>query len=267
MAKPKASILLFVIVLLTAVAAAAFFYMGRNEERTKRIWTEGQLRQMTEAKEALAQEKEELTKARQALEEQLGDLTQQAKTLSDQLAQEKRARETLTSQIAQTQRESNQFKGQLDAERKEKLTLTEDLAKAKQSYQALSNELTTLRQAKEALEKRVKEMLAARAKEAEQIVVKPGAGPASSSSPAGTAGRQALAGKVLVVNREFNFVVINLGSKDGIKAGSRFAVLKGDRQIGTVEVERLYDNLCAANVLVEEKKGQLQEGNAVRLIS
>lgn len=262
MAKPKASILLLVIVLLTAVVAAAFFYIGRNEERTKRIWTEGQLRQMTEAKEALAQEKDELTKAKQALEEQLGDLTQQAKTLSDQLAQEKRARETLTSQIAQTQRESNQFKSQLDAERKEKLTLTEDLAKAKQSYQALSNELTTLRQAKEALEKRVKEMLAARAKEAEQIVVKPGAGPtATAPSP------QALAGKVLVVNREFNFVVVNLGSKDGVKAGSRFAVLKGDRQIGTVEVERLYDNLCAANVLVEEKKGQLQEGNAVRLIS
>jgi hypothetical protein len=110
-------------------------------------------------------------------------------------------------------------------------------------------------------------MLAARAKEAEQIVVRPGAGPAGSAGPATAPGPQSLAGKVLVVNREFNFVVINLGSKDGVKAGSRFAVLQGDRQVGTVEVERLYDNLCAANVLVEEKKGQLQEGSAVRLIS
>ncbi len=265
MAKPRISTFVLTIGLLTAAVAAANFYVGRNEERAKRVWTEQQLNQVTLAKEALEKERTELTQAKQTLEEQLTDLNRQADAVAEQLAQEKRAREALTTELAQVRREAGQFKNQLESERKEKQTVTEELSKAKQSYQALSNELTTLRQAKEALEKRVKEMLAARAKEAEQIVVRPG-GAARQPATAQTAVKT-MEGKVLVVNREFNFVVLNLGSKDGLKAGSRFNVLKGDKKIGTVEVERLYENMSAANVLEEEKKGQVQEGDSVRQVS
>ena len=262
MAKPRVTTFVLTIAFLTAGVAAANFYVGRNEEHSKRVWLEHQLTQITAAKEALEKERDELTQAKQTLEQQLADTNRQAQLVADQLAQEKRSREALTAELAQMRGETDQFKRDLDAQRREKQTLTEEFAKAKQSYQALSNELTTLRQAKEALEKRVKEMLAARAKEAEQIVVRPNGQPA----PAQPAAKN-LEGKVLVVNREFNFVVLNLGSKDGLKAGSRFNVLKGDKKIGTVEVERLYENMSAANVLEEEKKGQVKEGDTVRQVS
>ncbi len=186
------------------------------------------------------------------------------------MAQEKRAREALTSELAEARQASDDVKAEAESARREKATLTEDLAKAKQSYQALSNELTTLRQAKEALEKRVKEMLAARAKEAERIVVTPPAVsvPAASgpitSVPAASRGQ---AGKVLVVNREFNFVVANLGSRDGIRAGTRYEILRNGQRIATAEVEKIYDNMSAANLLQEEKKSDVKEGDEVRLIS
>jgi DNA gyrase/topoisomerase IV subunit A len=289
-----------------SLLAAANFYVGLNEERTKRVWTEQQLARVTQAKEALEQERDELLQTKQSLETKLADLDRQAKALADQLAQEKRAREALTIELAQVRKEANQAKSQLEAERQEKAKLNEDLTKATQSYQALSNELTTLRQAKEALEKRLREMLAARAKEAEQIVVRPEGleaqsppkapplagspsspplpktpAPAPAQTPVQTPvppkatavavrpmvpNPKAVEGKVLVVNREFNFVVVNLGSKDGLKTGSRLAVFQQGRQIGTVEVERLYDNMSAANVVAEEKKGQVQEGDTVRLL-
>lgn len=270
MPKVRISTLILVISLVTSIVAALNFFVGRNAERAKRVWAEDQLQRITRAKDAMEKERDELASAKQALEQQLTDASSQAKTVADELAQEKRAREALTAELAEAREQSGEARGQLDRERSEKLALTEDLAKAKQSYQALSNELTTLRQAKEALEKRVKEMLAARAKEAEKIVVTPSAAPAFPAAPRAAPGApaaKALTGKVLVVNREFNFVVANLGSKDGIRAGARYELLRGGQRIATAEVEKVYDNMSAANLLGEEKKQDVKEGDEVRLIS
>lgn len=267
MPKPRISTLVLVIALVTSVVAALNFFVGRNAERAKRVWAEDQLQRISSAKEVLEKERDELASAKQALEQQLTDASSQAKTIADELAQEKRAREALTVELADAKEEADEARGRLDRERNEKLALTEDLAKAKQSYQALSNELTTLRQAKEALEKRVKEMLAARAKEAEKIVVTPPPAPAGSAPAAAAPLLKGLTGKVLVVNREFNFVVANLGSRDGIRAGSRFELLRAGRRIATAEVEKVYDNMSAANLLEEEKKQDVREGDEVRLIS
>ncbi len=133
----------------------------------------------------------------------------------------------------------------------------------------------------------MKEMLAARAKEAEQIVVKPTGAAASPSTSSGrtggagagstavrgepveprTGGKAALEAKVLVVNREYNFVVLNVGSKDGIRKGSRFSITRGSQALATAEADKVYDNMVAANLLEEAKKGDIREGDAARLIS
>lgn len=73
--------------------------------------------------------------------------------------------------------------------------------------------------------------------------------------------------KVLVVNREYNFVVLNLGTKDGIRKGTRFSVLRDNKTIATAEVDKVYDNMAAANLLEEAKKGDVKEGDVARLIS
>jgi len=274
MTKPRASTLLLGIAFLIAAVAAANLYVGKNAEQAKRILTEQQLQTVKKQVGALEKERDELTKAKTELETQTADLTKQAKAVAEQLAQEKRAREALMTELAQVRKSSGQIKIQLDQEKDDKQALTEDLAKAKQSYQALSNELTTLRQAKEALEKRVKEMLSQRAKEAEQIVVTaPSAGTQQAGTPSAPAASMTPAaksseGKVLVVNREFHFVVINLGSKDGVKKGARFAVLRGSKPIMSVEVDKLYDNMSSANMLDEGKKGsEVKEGDTVRPVS
>ena len=269
MTKPSPSTILLVIAFLVSSVAAANFYVGKNAEQAKRVWAEGQIEIFKKQVSALEQEREELSKAKTALEEQTSDLTKQAKAVAEQLAQEKRAREALTTELAQIRKDSSQVKSQLDQERNEKEAITGDLTKAKQSYQALSNELTTLRQAKEALEKRVKEMLTARAKEAEQIVVTAPSGTAAALKPAViTPSKAGLEGKVLVVNREYHFVVISLGSKDAVGKGSRFALFRNGKQIMTVEVDKLYDNMSSANMLEEEKKGsEVKEGDTVRRVS
>jgi myosin heavy subunit len=258
MEKPRVGSILQIAALVLAVLAAANFFLARNAERAKRMWAESELTKVTAAKQDLEKERDELMKAKEAVESQLTDTKSQAERLAEEVAQEKRAREALTTELAQARREATDVKGRLETERREKLTLTEELAKAKQGYQSVSNELTTLRQAKEALERRVKEMLAAQAAEPEKIVVKPAPGAAPTAKPAAE-------GKVLVVNREFNFVVVNLGSKDGLKTGTQLAIYRGDKMVGRAQVERLYDNMVAATLLSEEQKGQVQEGDLIRV--
>lgn len=269
--KSRIATIVLLIAFLTAAVAAVNFYVARNAERTRRLLVEQEREKLVKAKKEVEQERDELTQAKTAMEEQMADINKQAKDLADRLAQEKRARDAVTTELAQLRREVGDLRGKVQAADGEKQALTQDLAKSKQSYQALSNELTTLRQAKEALEKRVKEMLAARAKEAEQIVVTgqpaPALAPAAAPAPKSLPATKGPEGKVLVVNREFSFVVVSLGSKDGVRKGTRMIVLRADKPVVTVEVEKVYDNMSAANLLSEEKRGEVQEGDAVRIVS
>ena len=72
------------------------------------------------------------------------------------------------------------------------------------------------------------------------------------------------AGRVLLVNRKFNFVVMNVGLKQGLKAGDQFTVLDGEAKVAKVEVEKLYDDFAAAKILEQfGDRALLKEGNLV----
>ena len=73
-------------------------------------------------------------------------------------------------------------------------------------------------------------------------------------------------GQVLVVNKEFDFVVINLGENDGLKIGSKLQVLKDEQVLGTVEVEKIYGNMSAATIMPDAQKDKIKEGCTVRPI-
>ncbi len=72
------------------------------------------------------------------------------------------------------------------------------------------------------------------------------------------------AGRVLLVNRKFNFVIINMGTNQGLKVGDTFAVSEGGQKIAKVQIEKLYDDYSAAKIA--EMTGDqllLKEGNLV----
>jgi hypothetical protein len=73
-------------------------------------------------------------------------------------------------------------------------------------------------------------------------------------------------GRILVVNREFDFVMINLGSNNGIENGTIFGVYRQERLIAKVEAERVYEDMCSAVILSEDKKGNIQEDDKVKML-
>ena len=71
--------------------------------------------------------------------------------------------------------------------------------------------------------------------------------------------------QVLTVNRQFNFVVVNVGLRDKIKIGDVLRVEQKGKLIGRVQVEKLYENFSACAVMEEIKPAQIHEGDLVRI--
>ena len=73
----------------------------------------------------------------------------------------------------------------------------------------------------------------------------------------------AIEGKVLVINRDYNFAVINLGSKDKINTGDEFVVFHQDKEIGQLKVEKVHDSMSAAEFSSPEMRDKVNEGDRV----
>ena len=275
---PRASkglVVALVVVSVVMTFAAVTFYMGRSAEEKKRLWAESQLEEVLRAKSALEREKEELTKAKtdleakaQELDGKVTTLTSDAQRLSNELAEEKQAAMAARDELTAAQKQAEDATARLETERREKTAIADELAKAKQDVKRIQDELTQLRQAKEALERRVKEMMGGTSTP-DTIVVTPPKGAVAPAQPAPSSAGPVSAGppsaaSVLVVNRDFNFIVVNLGSRDGIKQGQSLEVVRGGRTIARAQVERVYDNMSAANLLPEYSKADIREGDSVR---
>lgn len=231
--------------------ATLFLFIAKNNLAAKNQELQGQLDAAVSAKALVEQQLSETTAIKDNLEKTVEQMTRDAEALAAQIEQEKRLKESALAQVDQQIQELNAAKQSLEAERKEKATIKEQFKKDMNSLNAQLEEAKT---AKESLEKKLKQTLAKKGIKLEKIVVKPETGELISE------------GQVLVVNKEFDFVVINLGENDGLKVGSRLQVLKDSQILGTVEVEKIYGNMSAATIMPDIKKDQLKEGCAVRLM-
>lgn len=79
------------------------------------------------------------------------------------------------------------------------------------------------------------------------IVVKPQSAP----GPDNNAFSLATVGRVLAVNRDSNFVVVDLGEDAGLKAGDVLQVYKNDKPVATVEVIQVRKNISACDIKKE----------------
>lgn len=57
-----------------------------------------------------------------------------------------------------------------------------------------------------------------------------------------------LKGRIVTINKEHNFVVIDLGKQDGIDIGNRFNVYRGELFLGLVEIIQARDRIAAADI-------------------
>ena len=79
------------------------------------------------------------------------------------------------------------------------------------------------------------------------------------------AAEPALEAKVLEVNKDYGFVLINLGSRDGLSSGEGFSVYRQGSYVGDIQVERIQEAMSACGFLSKEIQNRIKQGDEVTL--
>ena len=71
------------------------------------------------------------------------------------------------------------------------------------------------------------------------------------------------AAQVIQVNSVYNFIVVNVGSRDGVESGSIVNLVREDRLIGKAVIQKVRDNISAAVLLPEWTQESIEAGDFV----
>ncbi|MFH0771745.1 MAG: hypothetical protein V1933_03910 [Candidatus Omnitrophota bacterium] len=236
-------------------------FFGREQEKRNRVMTEKLLDETKQVKEKIQQELDNQTKLKETLESQLSDvnlkfstLQDEAENLSLQIAEEKKAKEEALSKLEDRSRELEALKSDFESEKKEHLGVQEQYDKVNKEYESLKEELKTLKSDNEQLLKQIQqstsqEMTTDKEVQLDKIVVKSGV---------------EAEGKVLVVNKEFNFIVVSSGNNKGVTRGFVFGIFRNGDLIGKAQVEKVYETMSAANIMPDSK--DIREGDLAKAL-
>ncbi len=237
----KISVILLLLVSITFFVITTGILAIKEHEKSNRIRLEGEL---SDTRGELATTQTNLTKANEridGLSTQLANETKRANELSDDLDSEragtKRLKRKLDDKIARVE--------ELEA----------DLRKKKSKIISLGNE-------KEEIAAKLSKLGEQRYNLEEQITDSEIIDLGKISVTA----MQNIKGNVMAVNKEFGFVIINLGAKDKIARGTVLFVYRGNKLVTKVEVDRIYEDMCSANILANWKKLKLKVGDQVKAL-
>lgn len=257
-------IILIVLILISLSLAGSGLYFFKKEQ-LKSTGLQAELgevntkQRMTESK--LRESERLLSETRIRLEEaksQIGALT------SD-LQAEKTAKQEALDKAGQLRLDLEQQKALRSDLEKQAGKAQDEVKKAQAKLKELESQRAALESQKAALESRVKDLEARSSEGVElgRIVVNPETGMAESQARSSGGAPIALEGKVLVINKDYNFAVINLGAKDGVDLGQVFSIYHNDKYLGDVKVEKVHESMAAAGFASPDLKDKINEGDKV----
>ena len=157
----------------------------------------------------------------------------------------------LTSDLTQARNDMKQLSGQLAQLQTERDTAKQQLADAEEAKGELESKVMELSNERPTVE-------------LEKILVSGDQVRGGQTIFAG--GKVSTDGQVVVVNREYDFIVMNLGRNHGLAIGQEFQVFRNDEVMGRVKVEKVYDELSAAAIVQETQPDNIREGDLVRAL-
>jgi len=275
--KARVPIAVLIILILASLFLTGGIYYLLQKERVKNLTLNEELtgikteQRITETKLAESQ------KTVSNLELKLQETQAQIDSLTVNLEQEKIAKQEASGQIEQLKTDLERQKS-LRSDLENRLIQTQTEAK---KTQALLNDLQSK---KSELETKIKDLEARLQQQAQvqqeaqgqgvelgTIVVSPDATAPAQKTTAEEASEieqkassaTSPEGKILVVNKDYNFAVINLGSKDGIEIGNTFSVYHNNKYLGDLKVGKVHDSMAAADFVSLEMKDKINEGDKV----
>ena len=239
-ATKRGSALWIIISIISLLCAAGLLFI-MLQEREKRIQSEEELAVVEKEKSGLKTKVESLSTETDKLKEK-------ARLLSEEF---KREKEKYQAELEEQSSRLNSLTTSLANEKKHSANLAANLAQLKENYESLQKQHQLAEQKSGELKSQLDKLSAQKGVELKKIVVK--------QKP-----KPLVKGRILVVNNEFNFVVIDLGQKDDINVEDEFAVLRAGRQVGKVKIERVYEAMSTAAIVPGSEEDEIIEDSVVQ---
>jgi len=272
--KASTSVVLLIVLFLVSLCLAGGIFYLFQKERAENLKLQEQVEDikvnLEKTKVELASSKKEIS----AFELRLKDAQTQIDTLNSDLQQEKASKQEALQQI-------EAMRVDLEQQKALRLDLEKRFSQAQDEVKRTQAQLKVLESRKMDLEAKISELetksqnLETKVQGIElgkivvssetpapkpQLVTKPISG--KQEKVTFTSGTE---GKILVVNKDYNFAVINLGSKDGVGIGDVFSVYHNNRYLGDIKIEKLHDSMAAAGFVSPDIKDKASEGDKVVL--
>jgi len=211
---------------------------------------------------------DQLNKTKERLGEEVRFKERTLRVLSMDLVSEREERASAVTELRKLRSENVSLKREIVLANKEKMKLQSTLRTALDKKESLESRITdaenVLREKslafgelQDQLEQAIaggKRVIASESASVQlpPIIVKP-------ESP----GLRGLRGEVIAVNKEEKFVVVDIGEASGLRPGTFLKVMRGDREIATLEVIETRREISAADIKEVTGGITLQEGDIV----
>lgn len=259
-----AVIILIVLILISLSLAGGGFYLFKTEQ-AKGIELQAKLEEVNAQQrvtEARLKESERLVADMQL---KIEEAKSQIDVLTTDLEAEKTTKEEAQDKLSQLKVDLEEQKD-LRSDLEKKLTQAQDESrKAQAQLKELQEQKTTLESQKATLESKLKDLEERSDVELGRIVVTPETNVVVPSMPRtekSTSGL-GLEGKVMVVNKDYNFAVINLGSEDGVELAQVFSIYHNGQYVGDAKIEKVHESMAAAGFGSSDLKDKVSEGDKV----
>ncbi|MBN1587037.1 MAG: hypothetical protein JW937_06385 [Candidatus Omnitrophica bacterium] len=236
-------------ILTFSIAAAAVLFLTRQSEAQYREALQATLDQSLKTVEIAGVRLQEMGQVRQQIETEI--------TL-------------LRSQLDDQERRAQQLQETLHKERQEARSTRQELDQVKQAMAQLEDQLEEAERTRRRLEGRVPVARAAEPTRGVNISWDgaPKTAAASEARPVeletiSVATNPTPKGKVLVVNKEFDFVVIDLGEQDSIEPGAILSVFRNREMVGKVQIDEVSERVAAASIISDGSESEILENDLV----
>ncbi len=265
----KSPLVLLVLLIIVSLFLAGGVFFLLQKEKAKNMALQEELDGVKATQKATEARLMESKKIAKELDAKLQDSMVQIDKLNSDLQQEKTSREAATAK-------AEQLTSDLEQQKNLRVGLEAKLDQAQKEIGKNQAQLKELSSKKDELEKKLKDLeaqaAASKGVEIGKVIVTPESVPgpqAAQEKPKAAAVKQSVKatsseGKVLVVNKEYNFAVLNMGSKDGVGMNDVFGVYHENKYVGDVKVEKLHDSMAAAG-FSPDLKAKISEGDKVVL--
>lgn len=196
--------------------------------------------------------KEKEKKLRIAAQNQLTRTIEEKKFVENRLRETVKVKEQVGGELVLEKEKYSTIEKELEDKEQQIKTTLDRLEREIVARKKVEAQLMIALKEKENLEVRLNKFSqASKTVELEKIVVKPDF---------------ATTGRIIMVNKEYAFVVVNLGSQYNIKVGDILSVYRNGEFIGKVQIERVEENMSAAAVLRDWQNVEFKETDAVKTI-